>query len=154
MERDRKISNTQPVNIEPAVAVRSTKADARGSIQLGYDTDSGSEKQDRETEKTQSGLRRQTSLNNVSQRNPQQQMFQQQQQQQQLQQQQQPQHSKEKDTIDGDGTRHMQSSPPIVYDDDVGKRKITSFAALPNQTTWQQQSAIVQQLDNNGELFF
>lgn len=36
---------------EPAVAVRSSIADARGTLQLGYDTDSGSEKQDRETEK-------------------------------------------------------------------------------------------------------
>jgi len=37
--------------VEPAVAVRSSIADARGTLQLGYDTDSGSEKQDRETEK-------------------------------------------------------------------------------------------------------
>ena len=36
---------------EPAVALRSSVADARGTLQLGYDTDSGSEKQDRETEK-------------------------------------------------------------------------------------------------------
>lgn len=33
------------------MAVRSSIADARGTLQLGYDTDSGSEKQDRETEK-------------------------------------------------------------------------------------------------------
>lgn len=37
--------------LEPAIAVRSSVVDARGTLQLGYDTDSGSEKQDRETEK-------------------------------------------------------------------------------------------------------
>lgn len=42
------------------MAVRSSIADARGTLQLGYDNDSGSEKQDRETEKIT--LRRQTRL--------------------------------------------------------------------------------------------
>ncbi|XP_030388183.1 patronin isoform X33 [Scaptodrosophila lebanonensis] len=60
-ERERKLSNT---SVEPAVAVRSSIADARGTLQLGYDTDSGSEKQDRETEKY--SMRRQTSVDNVA----------------------------------------------------------------------------------------
>ena len=41
------------------VPLRSSIADARGTLQLGYDTDSGSEKQDRDTEK-QEPLKRQT----------------------------------------------------------------------------------------------
>ncbi|XP_070135291.1 patronin isoform X38 [Drosophila bipectinata] len=49
--------------VEPAVAIRSSIADARGTLQLGYDTDSGSEKQDRETEKY--SMRRQASVDNV-----------------------------------------------------------------------------------------
>ncbi|KAH8280237.1 hypothetical protein KR018_000766, partial [Drosophila ironensis] len=60
-DRERKLSNTSIV--EPAVAVRSSIADARGTLQLGYDTDSGSEKQDRETEKY--SMRRQASVDNV-----------------------------------------------------------------------------------------
>ncbi|KRG05171.1 uncharacterized protein Dmoj_GI21023, isoform V [Drosophila mojavensis] len=59
-DRERKLSNT---SVEPAVAVRSSIADARGTLQLGYDTDSGSEKQDRETEKY--SMRRQASIDNV-----------------------------------------------------------------------------------------
>ncbi|XP_032590799.1 patronin isoform X36 [Drosophila grimshawi] len=59
-DRERKLSNT---SVEPAVAVRSSVADARGTLQLGYDTDSGSEKQDRETEKY--SMRRQASADNV-----------------------------------------------------------------------------------------
>lgn len=54
-DRERKISNAS--TIEPAVPVRSTLADARGSIQIGYDSDI--EKEDRETEKPQ--LKRQNS---------------------------------------------------------------------------------------------
>ncbi|XP_026841268.1 patronin isoform X9 [Drosophila persimilis] len=60
-DRERKLSNTSIA--EPAVAVRSSIADARGTLQLGYDTDSGSEKQDRETEKY--SMRRQASVDNV-----------------------------------------------------------------------------------------
>ncbi|XP_015039476.2 patronin isoform X47 [Drosophila pseudoobscura] len=60
-DRERKFSNTSIA--EPAVAVRSSIADARGTLQLGYDTDSGSEKQDRETEKY--SMRRQASVDNV-----------------------------------------------------------------------------------------
>lgn len=52
-ERERKFSNSTLNNhTEPAVAVRSSIADARGTLQIGYDNDSESEKQDRETEKT------------------------------------------------------------------------------------------------------
>ncbi|KAL5289447.1 hypothetical protein ACFFRR_009524 [Megaselia abdita] len=64
-ERERKTSTTS-ISAEPAIPLRSSIADARGTLQLGYDTDSGSEKQDRETEKN---LRRQGSVDNVSQRN-------------------------------------------------------------------------------------
>lgn len=53
VERERKFSNSTINNhIEPAVAIRSSIADARGTLQLGYDNDSESEKQDRETEKS------------------------------------------------------------------------------------------------------
>ncbi|XP_043645106.1 patronin isoform X20 [Drosophila teissieri] len=64
-DRERKLSNTSVGSypVEPAVAVRSSIADARGTLQLGYDTDSGSEKQDRETEKY--SMRRQVSVDNV-----------------------------------------------------------------------------------------
>ncbi|KAM7345623.1 calmodulin-regulated spectrin-associated protein patronin isoform 6-T6 [Cochliomyia hominivorax] len=61
-DRERKLSNT---TIEHVVPVRSSIADARGTLQLGYDTDSGSEKQDRETEK-QEPLKRQASCDNVN----------------------------------------------------------------------------------------
>lgn len=54
-DRERKISNAS--TIEQAVPVRSTLADARGSIQIGYDSDV--EKEDKETEKPQ--LKRQNS---------------------------------------------------------------------------------------------
>ncbi|XP_036333923.1 patronin isoform X20 [Rhagoletis pomonella] len=60
-DRERKLSN---VSVEPAVAVRSSIADARGTLQLGYDTDSGSEKQDRETEKFL--MKRHASTDNVN----------------------------------------------------------------------------------------
>lgn len=53
VERERKFSNSTVNNhTEPTVAARSSIADARGTLQLGYDIDSESEKQDRETEKT------------------------------------------------------------------------------------------------------
>ncbi|XP_037895556.1 patronin isoform X23 [Glossina fuscipes] len=69
-DRERKLSNT---TIEPVAAVRSSIIDARGTLQLGYDTDSGSEKQDHDTEKQQQQqqeqqqtLKRQPSYDNVS----------------------------------------------------------------------------------------
>ncbi|XP_058982274.1 patronin isoform X15 [Musca domestica] len=61
-DRERKLSNT---TIEHVVPVRSSIADARGTLQLGYDTDSGSEKQDHDTEKQQP-LKRQPSCDNVN----------------------------------------------------------------------------------------
>lgn len=130
LERERKTSNCSA--IEQPHVVRSTLADARGSIQFGYDTDSGSEKQDRETEKT--NMRRQGSMDNVSIRN----LI----------------HSKEKDQTDGDITNIYNT--PVTYEDDVPKRKVSSFATLPNpkQTTWQQQSVTnLQQSGNDGEFF-
>lgn len=127
LERERKTSNCSA--IEQPMVVRSTLADARGSIQFGYDTDSGSEKQDRETEKT--NMRRQGSMDNVSIRN----II----------------HSKEKDMTDGDVTNIYNT--PVSYEvDDIPKRKTSSFATLPKQTTWQQQSATnLQQSENDGE---
>lgn len=65
-ERERKISNTSltSASVEPVTPVRSSLADARGSIQFGYDTDSsGNEKQDRDTEKPTPTLRRHNSTN-------------------------------------------------------------------------------------------
>lgn len=56
-DRERKISNVSNTAIEVALPVRSSIADARGSIQIGYDSDT--EKEDRETEKPQ--LKRQNS---------------------------------------------------------------------------------------------
>lgn len=160
-DRERKISQTMAV--EQAIAVRSTLADARGSIRLGYDTDSGSEKQDFETEKITS-LRRQTSMDNVS-SNLRNNIIQQ--------------HSKEKDIIDGDMTSinminkrvlphitaatSVRSNSPTIYDhdfDDIGSNNThvnlddivkPKSATLPKQTTWQQQSANLQHNDNNGE---
>lgn len=56
-DRERKISNASNTAIEPTLPVRSSLADARGTIQIGYDSDG--EKEDRETEKPQ--LKRQAS---------------------------------------------------------------------------------------------
>jgi hypothetical protein len=138
-ERERKISSA---SIEPTVAIRSSKADARGSIQFGYDTDSGSEKQDRESEKY--GLRRQGSVDNVSLRAG---ML-----------------TKEKDLTDGEVLRSFTTVNPLQYvtsDDEVPatntltKRKTATFATLANNntTTWQQQqmSMNAPQYDDGGE---
>ena len=56
-DRERKISNASNTAIEPTLPVRSSLADARGTIQIGYDSDG--EKEDKETEKPK--LKRQTS---------------------------------------------------------------------------------------------
>lgn len=56
-DRERKISNASSAAIEPTLPARSSLADARGSIQIGYDSDG--EKEDKETEKPQ--LKRQNS---------------------------------------------------------------------------------------------
>jgi len=57
-DRERKISNASNVAIEPTLPSRSSIADARGTLKIGYD-DSDGEKEDRETEKPQ--LKRQNS---------------------------------------------------------------------------------------------
>lgn len=56
-DRERKISSASSVTIEPTLPARSSLADARGTIQIGYDSDG--EKEDKETEKPQ--LKRQNS---------------------------------------------------------------------------------------------
>lgn len=65
-------------------------------------------------------------------------------------------HSKEKDTngasADIDIQSQRVSGAAISLEEDTSKRK-TSFATLPNTTTWQQQSVNYQQIDNNGNLF-
>ena len=47
-DRERKISSASSVTIEPTLPARSSLADARGTIQIGYDSDG--EKEDKETE--------------------------------------------------------------------------------------------------------
>lgn len=69
-------------------------------------------------------------------------------------------HSKEKDNTTNDHSelnspqhqyqRNAAAAASTSIDlDDTSKRK-TSFATLPNTTTWQQQSVAYQQSDNNG----
>uniref|UniRef100_A0A182N2I7 CKK domain-containing protein n=1 Tax=Anopheles dirus TaxID=7168 RepID=A0A182N2I7_9DIPT len=151
-ERERKISNTSLTSIEPVVPARSSLADARGSIQFGYDTDSGNEKQDRDTEKlsgSSSGtLRRHNSTTLHSNSSP-------------------MSHpagdttsgrgggSVERDAIDGDGTSTTGSvggmaiaAAATVSDVELTPRRKTSFAAVPNTTTWQQQAISVQRMDD------
>lgn len=111
-ERERKVS-TASMAAEPAVAVRSSLQDARGTLQIGYDMDAEQpEKQDRETEKLASaGMRRQASVENMAMRN-----------------------AAEDLSMVGNANK-----------------KITSFATLPNTTTWQQQSIHHQQHELGGE---
>ncbi|XP_037918502.1 patronin isoform X25 [Hermetia illucens] len=123
-ERERKLSSASAA--EPAVAVRSSVADARGTLQIGYDTDSGSEKQDRETEKRT--MSRQSSMDNLARRNSV--------------------HSKEKDYTDGDATQVHTNTSAYSHEGEIPKRK-TSFSTLPNTTTWQQQSVINQHDPND-----
>lgn len=58
VDRERKISNASSVH-EPTLPARSSIADARGTIQIGYDSDNNNEKEDRESEKPH--LKRQNS---------------------------------------------------------------------------------------------
>lgn len=126
--------------IEQLQPVRSSLSDARGSIQLGYDTDSGSEKQDRDDEKTT--LRRQTSVDNVSSRavrpqphsrdnldgemlNRQQQKF---------------------ATTTSNNTTNNNGNSDMMYE----AKKTATFATLANPTTWQQQTVHHQQIDDIG----
>ncbi|XP_050079965.1 patronin isoform X2 [Anopheles maculipalpis] len=155
-ERERKISNTSLTSIEPVVPARSSLADARGSIQFGYDTDSGNEKQDRDTEKlpgSSSGtLRRHNSTTLHSNSSP-------------------MSHSGdgsntgrggsssvERDLVDGDGTPTIvgssgtgltvAASAVAAAEVELTPRRKTSFATLPNTTTWQQQAISVQKMDD------
>lgn len=63
-------------------------------------------------------------------------------------------HSKEIDHTDGDMTpqSYRNTSHSNVSDEEIPKRK-TSFATLPNTTTWQQQSANYQPLEIDGNYF-
>ena len=134
-------------------AVRSSIQDARGSIQLGYDN--GCEKNDDETEKFK--LKRQLSSDDISLRNIL--------------------SNKEnimKDVVDAELSNRMSFAElnkkagdhraiQLVYmqhekeeykkppSTNGNPEKKTSFAALPNTTTWQQQSSNVQQVgETNG----
>lgn len=146
-EREKTFTN---IVHEPAVPVRSSMADARGSILFDYDdnvsttmtttTASSNEKQDHETEKQQQPpipMRRKSQTTDL--------------------------HSK--DILDGDITmQHKQQQQPtlanntnnnnnnsILSDDGTPSIRKTSFAALPNTTTWQQQSVNYQKINNQSE---
>ncbi|CAH0557676.1 unnamed protein product [Brassicogethes aeneus] len=161
----RKISAPSfPVAIENP-AVRSSLQDARGSIQLGYGTENGCEKQDNGTEKITS-LKRQLSSESISLKNRT--------------------ANKEniiKDAIDGELNNRMSFADlnkqkmfgenrgiQLVYMNDKeeipakssflsklsntngNSEKKTTFATLPNTTTWQQQSSHSQQhAESNGD---
>lgn len=120
-DREKSITN---LVIEPAVPVRSSMADARGSILFDYDDDtSNTEKQDHETEKQPPvPMRRKGQTPEV--------------------------HSK--DIIDGDITMQQQPDIASILSDDLAQppARKTSFSALPNTTTWQQQSVNYQKIDH------
>nr|XP_029721095.1 patronin-like isoform X32 [Aedes albopictus] len=136
-ERERKTSSASLTSVEPVTPARSSIADARGSIQFGYDTDSsGNEKQDRDTEKPTPALRRHNSTNL---------------------------HSNSGggggidrgDIIDGDMSSvggfggGGGAGPVSVADVETTPRRKTSFATLPNNTTtWQQQAISVQKMED------
>lgn len=136
-DRVRRVSNTsapiQNYPLEQLQPVRSSYSDARSTLQLGYETDSGSEKQDRDDEKT--GLKRQTSVDNVSiGRSPAAMR----------------QHSR--DNIDGEISRVKQMATGNFgnsEDFDKPVRK-SSFAQLANPTTWQQQTVHHQHSEDIG----
>uniref|UniRef100_A0A2M3ZFU7 Putative microtubule-binding calmodulin-regulated spectrin-associated n=1 Tax=Anopheles braziliensis TaxID=58242 RepID=A0A2M3ZFU7_9DIPT len=150
-ERERKISNTSLTSIEQVVPTRSSLADARGSIQFGYDTDSGNEKQDRDTEKLPGGssgsgtLRRHNSTTLHSTSGPSDSFTRA------------SSSSVERDAVDGDGGSSSMASvsgmaaaaAAVQADVELTPRRKTSFAALPNNTTtWQQQAISVQKMDD------
>lgn len=122
-EREKTFTN---IVHEPAVPVRSSMADARGSILFDYDDDAPTtEKQDHETEKQPPVPMRRKSQTNDS-------------------------HSK--DILDGDITVQQQSgNVSIISDDGAQPVRKTSFATLPNTTTWQQQSVNYQKVDHQGK---
>ncbi|KAJ8916210.1 hypothetical protein NQ315_016349 [Exocentrus adspersus] len=147
-----------PTPIENA-PVRSTLQDARGSFQLGYDN--GCEKRDDGSEKLK--LKRQLSSDDIQLRNCGSNM------------------NKEnmiKDLVDGEMTKRMSFADlgkqnvlgenrgiHLVYMNDKEEfpskssflnklgsaEKKTSFAALPNTTTWQQQGSNQPHAENNGD---
>lgn len=135
-ERERRVSNTsappQHYPLEQLQPVRSSLSDARSTLQLGYDTDSGSEKQDRDDEKT--SLRRQTSVDNVSAgRSPA------------------AMRQNSRDNIDGEINRVKMAA---VYGNSNDFEKSTgkmSFAQLSNPTTWQQQTVHHQLTEDIGK---
>uniref|UniRef100_A0A2M4A2F4 Putative microtubule-binding calmodulin-regulated spectrin-associated n=1 Tax=Anopheles triannulatus TaxID=58253 RepID=A0A2M4A2F4_9DIPT len=150
-ERERKISNTSLTSIEQVVPTRSSLADARGSIQFGYDTDSGNEKQDRDTEKLPGGssgsgtLRRHNSTTLHSTSGPSDTFARA------------SSSSVERDAVDGDGGSSSMASvsgmvaaaAAVQAEVELTPRRKTSFAALPNNTTtWQQQAISVQKMDD------
>lgn len=139
-EREKTFTN---IVHEPAVPVRSSMADARGSILFDYDdtvstvtTSSAAmstEKQDHETEKQQPPIpmRRKSQTTD----------------------------SHSKDILDGDITmaQHQReqsqtaNSNNILCDDGAPPVRKTSFATLPNTTTWQQQSVNYQKINHQSE---
>ncbi|XP_049545528.1 patronin isoform X5 [Anopheles darlingi] len=150
-ERERKISNTSLTSIEQVVPTRSSLADARGSIQFGYDTDSGNEKQDRDTEKLPGGssgggtLRRHNSTTLHSSSGPSDSFTRA------------SSSSVERDAVDGDGGSSSMASvsgmaaatAAVQAEVELTPRRKTSFATLPNNTTtWQQQAISVQKMDD------
>lgn len=116
-EREKSMTNAV---IEPAVPVRSSMADARGSILFDYDDTLNSEKQDHETEKQPPIPMRRKSQTTEP-------------------------HSK--DMIDADITQQT-ANINMVLDDGAQPVRKTSFATLPNTTTWQQQSVNYQKIDH------
>ncbi|XP_044752934.1 patronin isoform X8 [Coccinella septempunctata] len=137
----------------PAVALRSSIQDAKGSIQFGYDDD---EKKDNGTEKFV--LRRQLSSDDIALRKM-------------MNSNNSDKENLIRDLVDGEVSNRMSfaevkkpnSGIQLVYmqqdkeEDQIKSEqkkpseKKTSFAALPsNQTTWQQQSSNQQRLDSNG----
>lgn len=120
-EREKSTAN---VVIEPAIPVRSSMADARGSILFDYDDTSNSEKQDHETEKQPPiPMRRKSQTTDPT----------------------------SKDIIDGDITMSPHSANvSMVSNDGAHSVRKTSFARLPNTTTWQQQSVNYPKEDSPG----
>lgn len=116
-EREKSLTNAV---IEPAVPVRSSMADARGSILFDYDDTLNSEKQDHETEKQPPIPMRRKSQTTEP-------------------------HSK--DIIDADVTQQT-ANINMVLDDGAQLVRKTSFATLPNTTTWQQQYVNYQKIDH------
>ncbi|KAL3282263.1 hypothetical protein HHI36_005454 [Cryptolaemus montrouzieri] len=152
----RKISAPSFPVESPAVAIRSSLQDAKGSIQLGYEDD---EKQDNETEKFV--LKRQLSSDDIALRKM-------------VNSSNSDKENLIKDLVDGEisnrisfaDAKKQNSGIQLVYmqqekddpEQNFLKRenkntseKKTSFAALPsNQTTWQQQSNNQQHCESNG----